>query len=118
MGRQIRPILIHLFLLYHILLVLARASPFPVSLSGLAQFCDDLWSQRNPSGSVCSRTNTFERSSVAPIRDGRDIHLEQFSSSERRVASIASLPTRTEARPFGTVECDVISRTNPLHFAR
>lgn len=89
-----------------------------MALSRLAQLCDDLWGKRNPSRSVRSSSNTFERSCIAPVGNGRDVHIEQFSSSKRRVASITSLPAGTEAGPFGTVESNIVGSTNPFHFAR
>src|SRR5712692_7623439 len=64
-----------------------------------------------------SGSNTFEYSCVAPVCNGRDIHIQQFGCCKRRVASITSLPTRTEPRPFGTIEGNAILATNPIDFA-
>src|SRR5260370_8414191 len=89
-----------------------------MSLNGLAQLCDDLWSQRDPARSTCSHSNTFEYSSVAPVRNRRDIHIEEFCRSQRRIAPISSLSAGTEPRLIGTVERNVVGSTNPVDLAR
>src|SRR3989440_7663093 len=89
-----------------------------MALSRLAQLCDDLWGEGNPSRSVRSCSHTFERSCIAPVRNGRDVHIDQFRSREGRVAPTPWLPAWTEAGPLGTVESHIVGRTNPFHFAR
>src|SRR5439155_24826126 len=86
-----------------------------MALSRLAQLCDDLWGEGNPSRSVRSCSHTFERSCIAPVRIGRVVHIEQFLSRERRVASITSLPAVTESGPMGTVESYIVGRKNSFH---
>src|SRR5512135_53452 len=104
-------------LLYHVLLQLSTLTTFPVSLRRLAQLCDDLWSECDPARSMRVSAHALQNASVTPISNGRDIHIEQFRRSQGGVASIASLPVRTEAWPLRASQGDMVGRTNPVHFA-
>src|SRR5436305_212119 len=104
-------------LLYHKLQCITSASLLPLPPNWLAQRGDDLRSERNPAWSQRSGTNTLQDASLAPVRNGRDIDIEQLGGSTCRVAPISPLPSRGGFRTFWASCWDVIGIANPLNFA-
>jgi hypothetical protein len=78
-DRNVRATLI--VLLYHRLARIVSVSLLPLPLDRLAQGCNDLWRERNPAWSQRRGTNTLQDASFAPIRDSRDIDIEQVCGS-------------------------------------
>jgi len=74
-DRELRSTLI--VLLYHTFTSITSASLLPLPPDWLAQCCDDLRSKGNPAWSQRRGTNTLQDASLAPVRDGRDIDIEQ-----------------------------------------
>src|SRR5258708_477084 len=74
-DRELRSTLI--VLLYHTFTSITSASLLPLPPDWLAQCCDDLRSKCNPAWSQRRGTNTLQDASLAPVRDGRDIDIEQ-----------------------------------------
>src|SRR5579864_4802921 len=80
-------------ILYHKLINITSTSLFPLPSDWLAQRGDDLRSKCNPAWSQRGGTNTLQDTSLAPVRDGRDIDIEQVCCGTSRVAPISPLPS-------------------------
>src|SRR5215470_1454028 len=104
-------------LLYHVLLHFSTPTTFPVSLSRLAQLRDEFWGEGNPARSMRVSADALQNPSVTPIGNRRDVDIEQFCRRQCGVASIASLPSRTESRTLRTSQGNVVGGTNPVDFA-
>src|SRR6266851_539187 len=104
-------------LLYHTLRCMTSASLLPLSSDGLAQRGDDLRGERNPAWSQRGGTNTLQNASLAPIRNSRDIDIEQLRGSACRVAPISPLSSWCSLRTLWTSSRDVIGIADPLDFA-
>src|SRR5260370_21463773 len=89
----------------------------PLPSDWLAQCGDDLRSERNPAGSQRRGTNTLQDASLAPVRNGRDIDIEQLGGSTSRVAPISPLSGGCSLRTLRASSRDVIGIANPLDFA-
>src|SRR6266851_3195832 len=76
-------------LLYHKLTSITSASLFPLPPDWLAQRCDDLRGEGNPAWSQRCGTNTLQDVNLTPVRDGRDIDVEQVCCRTSRVAPIS-----------------------------
>src|SRR5215470_9162475 len=105
-----------LVLLYHVLLHFSTPTTFPVSLSRLAQLRDEFWGEGNPARSMRVSADALQNPSVTPIGNRRDVDIEQFCRRQCGVASIASLPSRTESRTLRTSQGNVVGGTNPVDF--
>src|SRR6266849_6352025 len=103
-------------ILYHKLTSMTSASLLPLPPDWLAQGGDDLGGERNPAWSQRRGTNTLQDASLTPVRDGRDIDIEQVCCSARRIAPISPLSRRCRFRALGASSRDVIGVTNPLDF--
>ena len=114
-DRNVRSTLI--VLLYHRLASIGSVSLLPLPLDRLAQGCNNLWRERNPAWSQRRGTNTLQDASLAPIRDGRDIDIEQVCGGASRVAPISPLPSWGSFRALWASSRDVIGIANPLNFA-
>src|SRR2546426_1055556 len=114
-DRELRSILI--VLLYHTFTSITSASVLPLPPDWLAQCCDDLRSKCNPAWSQRRGTNTLQDASLAPVRDGRDIDIEQVCCGSSRVAPIPPLPSWCGFRTLWTSCRDVIGVANPLDLA-
>src|SRR6266496_6682423 len=104
-------------LLYHTLTSITSASLLPLPADWLAQGGNGLGSERNPTWSQRRGTNTLQDASLAPIRDGRDVDIEQVCCGASRVAPISPLPRGCGFRTLWTSGGDVIGVANPLNFA-
>src|SRR6266480_7466479 len=104
-------------LLYHMLPLLTSTTSFPVSLDRLAQLRDDFWSERNPARATRASSYTLQLSRITPISNGRDVDIQQFCCGQCRVAPIATLSRRTDARTLGTRQGNVVGIANPFYFA-
>src|SRR3989441_2674753 len=69
-------------LLYHVLLLLTSDATFPMLLNRLAKLRDDFWSEGNPAWTARAGSGTLQSSPIAPIRDSREHHLQQFWGGE------------------------------------
>src|SRR6266568_6696530 len=67
-----------IIILYHTLINSSSASLFPLPLDWLAQGCNDLRSERNPTWTQRSGANTLQAACFAPLGNGRNVHIEQF----------------------------------------
>ena len=114
-DRELRSTLI--VLLYHTFTSITSASLLPLPPDWLAQCCDDLRSKCNPAWSQRRGTNTLQDASLAPVRDGRDIDIEQVCCGSSRVAPIPPLPSWCGFRTLWTSCWDVIGVANPLDLA-
>ena len=114
-DRELRSTLI--VLLYHTFTSMTSASVLPLPPDWLAQRGDDLRCQRDPARSQRCRTNTLQSPRLAPLRDRRNVHIEQFSGRACRIAAISPLPGWGGFRTFWTSSRDVIGITDPLDFA-
>src|SRR5438132_3784165 len=99
-DRELRSTLI--VLLYHTFTSMTSASVLPLPPDWLAQCCDDLRSKCNPAWSQRRGTNTLQDASLAPVRDGRDIDIEQVCCGSSRVAPIPPLPSWFGVRTLWT----------------
>src|SRR5712692_2084713 len=104
-------------LLYHKLPSITSASLLPLPPDWLAQHCDDLRGEGNPAWPQRRGTNTLQDVSFAPVRDGRDIDVEQVCCGTSRVAPISPLPGRCGLGTLWTSSWDTIGVANPLNFA-
>src|SRR6266487_2926202 len=105
-----------IIILYHTLINSSSASLLPLPPDWLAQRCDDLRGEGNPAWSQRGGTNTLQDASLAPVRDGRDVDIEQVCRGTSRVAAISPLPSWCGFRALGASSRDVIGITNPLDF--
>src|SRR6266699_4715361 len=80
-----------IMLLYHKFTSMTSTSLLPLTSDWLAQCGDDLRSQCNPAWSQRRGTNTLQGASLAPVRDGRDVDIEQVCCGTRRIAPISPL---------------------------
>src|SRR5216684_4701271 len=106
-----------LVILYHKLTSITSTSLLPLPPDWLAQCCDDLRGEGNPAWSQRRGTNTLQNASLAPIRDSRDIDIEQLRGSACRVAPISPLSSWCSLRTLWTSSRDVIGIADPLDFA-
>jgi N-terminal domain of reverse transcriptase len=97
-----------LVLLYHKLPQYLSVSLLPLPFDRLAQGGNDLWRERNPAWSQRCGANTLQDASFAPIRDSRDIDMEQVCGGASRVASISPLPRWGSFWSFWASSRDVI----------
>src|SRR6266702_7031326 len=81
-DRELRSTVI--VLLYHKLRCITSAPVLPLPSDWLAQRGDDLRRERNPAWSQRRATNTLQDASLAPVRNGRDIDIEQLGGSTCR----------------------------------
>src|SRR5260221_10231157 len=95
-DRELRSTVI--VLLYHTLRCMTSASLLPLPSDWLAQRGDDLRGERNPAWSQRRGTNTLQDASLAPVRNSRDIDIEQLGGSTCRVAPISPLSGRCSLR--------------------
>src|SRR5436309_7271433 len=65
-------------LLYHKFTRITSTSVLPLPPNWLAQRGDDLRCQRDPARSQRCRTNTLQSPRLTPLRDRRNVHIEQF----------------------------------------
>src|SRR5258706_7588119 len=107
----------NIVLLYHKLPQNLSVSLLPLPFDRLTQGGNDLWRECNPAWSQRRRTNTLQDASFAPIRDGRDIDIEQVCGGASRVPSISPLPSWDSFWAFWASSRDVIGIANPLDFA-
>jgi hypothetical protein len=103
--------------LYHKLTSITSTSLLPLPPDWLAQCCDDLRGERNPAWSHRRGTNTLQSPRLAPVRNSRDVDIEQICCGARRVAPISPLSGRCSLRALGASSRDVIGVANPLDFA-
>src|SRR6266568_1712042 len=114
-DRELRsPVIV---LLYHKLRCITSAPLLPLPSDWLAQRGDDLRSERNPAWSQRRGTTTLQDTSLAPVRNGRDIDIEQLGGSACRVAPISPLSGGCSLRTLRASSRDVIGIANPLDFA-
>src|SRR6266702_737590 len=114
-DRELRsPVIV---LLYHKLRCITSAPLLPLPSDWLAQRGDDLRSERNPAWSQRRGTTTLQDTSLAPVRNGRDIDIEQLGGSACRVAPISPLSGGCGVRTRRASSRDVIGIANPLDFA-
>src|SRR3989440_1937194 len=114
-DRELRsPVIV---LLYHKLRCMTSAPLLPLPSDWLAQCGDDLRSERNPAWSQRRGKNTFQDTSLAPVRNGRDIDIEQLGGSACRVAPVSPLSGGCSLRTLRASSRDVIGIANPLDFA-
>src|SRR6266487_1377350 len=106
-----------IIILYHTLINSSSASLFPLPLDWLAQGCNDLRSERNPTWTQRSGANTLQAACFAPLGNGRNVHIEQFGCCPRRVPSISPLSGWCGFRTLWTSCWDVIGVANPLDLA-
>src|SRR6266581_5555333 len=114
-DRELRSTVI--VLLYHKLRCITSAPVLPLPSDWLAQRGDDLRRERNPAWSQRRGTNTLQDASLAPVRNGRDIDIEQLGGSTCRVAPISPLSGGSSLRTLRASSRDVIGIANPLDFA-
>jgi hypothetical protein len=76
---------------YHRFMRTTRGFLLPLLLGRLAQGCNDLRSQCNPTRTQWGGAHTLQTSSFAPLGNGRNVHIEQIGCGSWRVTSIASL---------------------------
>ena len=114
-DRELRSTVI--VLLYHTFTSMTSASLLPLPPDWLAQCCDDLRRQRDPARSQRCRTNTLQSPRLAPLRDRRNVHIEQLSGGPCRIASITPLSRGCGFRTLWASSRDVIGIANPLDFA-
>src|SRR5437763_5368298 len=105
-------------LLYHVLLLLTSDATFPMLLNRLAKLRDDFWSEGNPAWTARAGSDTLQSSRIAPIRDGRDVHVQQFCGGQGRVTPIATLSCRGHVGAFWTIQRDLVGMANPGDLAR
>lgn len=67
-----------LVLLYHTFTRILSGSLLPLPFDRLTQNCNHLRGERNPAWPQRRRANALQSSDFAPLRNGRDIHIEQF----------------------------------------
>src|SRR6266852_1343628 len=91
-------------LLYHVLLLLTSDATFPMLLNRLAKLRDDFWSEGNPAWTARAGSDTLQSSRIAPIGDGRDVHVQQFCGGQGRVTPIATLSCRGHVGAFWTIQ--------------
>src|SRR5713101_2167759 len=101
-------------ILYHKLTSMTSASLLPLPPDWLAQGGDDLGGERNPAWSQRRGTNTLQDASLTPVRDGRDIDIEQVCCSAPRLAPISPLSRRCRFGRLGESTRIGIGVTNPL----
>src|SRR6266516_6888913 len=106
-----------IIILYHTLINSSSASLFPLPPDWLAQGCNDLRSERNPTWTQRSGANTLQAACFAPLGNGRNVHIEQFGCCPRRVPSISPLSGWCGFRTLWTSCWDVIGVANPLDLA-
>src|SRR5712692_5218299 len=104
-------------LLYHKSRCMTSVSLLPLPSDGLAQRGNDLRGERNPAWPQRRGTNTLQDASLAPVRDGRNIDVEQLGGSTCRVAPISPLSSWCSLRTLRASSRDVIGIANPLDFA-
>ncbi len=104
-------------LLYHKSRCMTSASLLPLPSDGLAQRGNDLRGERNPAWPQRRGTNTLQDASLAPVRDGRNIDVEQLGGSTCRVAPISPLSSWCSLRTLRASSRDAIGIANPHDFA-
>jgi reverse transcriptase-like protein len=95
-------------LLYHKFTSMTSTSLLPLPPDWLAQRCDDLRGEGNPAWSQRGGTNTLQDASLAPVRDGRDVDIEQVCGGTSTVSAISPLPSWCGFRALGASSRDVI----------
>src|SRR6266566_7506754 len=104
-------------LLYHKSRCITSAPLLPLPSDGLAQRGNDLRGERNPAWPQRRGTNTLQDASLAPVRDGRNIDVEQLGGNTCRVAPISPLSSWCSLRTLRASSRDAIGIANPLDFA-
>src|SRR4051794_29062953 len=80
-----------------------------------AQLGDVLGSQFDPPGTVSNRLNPVKSPRPAPSDHGRHVSSQQLRHGSGRIAPVASLACRTEARVNGAAALDPVRRAKLPH---